>query len=89
MIWGEGEAPEDQIVRVGAATGGQEALEDAVTERRAVSLVTERVFERHCPGRKVYRPLDPPFVGRLFLVWRPEPVRVRDAFVAELAAAVA
>ena len=89
VIWGEREAPEDQIVRVGAATTAQEALQEAVTERRAISLVTERVFERHCPGRKVYRPLDPPFAGRLFFVWRPEPAPVLDAFVAELAAAAA
>jgi DNA-binding transcriptional LysR family regulator len=87
LLWGEGEPPEELIVRIRASTAAQEALQDAVAEGRGISLVTKRVFELGHPADTVYRPLDPPFAGRLFFVWRPDPAPLRDALVRALGSA--
>jgi DNA-binding transcriptional LysR family regulator len=83
-VWGEGDPPEELIVRIRASTAAQEALQDAVAEGRGISLVTRRVFELGHPADTTYRQLDPPFAGRLFFVWRPGPAPLRDALVRAL-----
>jgi DNA-binding transcriptional LysR family regulator len=84
LIWGDSEPPEELIVRIQSSTAAQEALQDAVAEGLGISLVTRRVFELGHPAETTYRPLDPPFAGRLFFVWRRAPAPVRDALVTAL-----
>jgi DNA-binding transcriptional LysR family regulator len=84
LVWGDGEPPEELIVRIRASTAAQEALQDAVAEGQGISLVTQRVFELGHPAETTYRPLDPPFAGRLFFVWRPRPAPLLDALVTAL-----
>jgi DNA-binding transcriptional LysR family regulator len=87
VIWGDGEPPEDRIVRIRDATAAQESLQDEVARGTGISFVTSHVFELGHPPKTVYRPLDPPFAGRLFFAWPPTPLPARDALVEELRSA--
>jgi DNA-binding transcriptional LysR family regulator len=88
VIWGDGEPPEDRIVRVRDATAAQESLQEEVARGRGVAIVVERVFKLGHPPNTVYRPFEPAFAGRLFFAWPAGPLPVRDALLDELKTAV-
>jgi DNA-binding transcriptional LysR family regulator len=87
VIWGDGEPPEERIVRVRDATAAQESLQEEVARGRGVAIVVERVFKLGHPPDTVYRPFEPAFAGRLFFAWPAGPLPARDALLAELRAA--
>jgi DNA-binding transcriptional LysR family regulator len=84
VIWGDAEPPDDRIVRIRDASAAQESLQDEVARGSGVAIVTSHVFELGHPPQTVFRPLEPPFAGRLFFAWPGTPMPVRDAFVREL-----